>query len=113
MLERIETNHNGHDLGSDMDLIMTGSTSRTLIGESSYCSNDEEFDKKKREYYNHNNSNNKDGLQLNDDELIAHIVDREIEVKKITRIIDLRMMPLFCIFYFVDFLDRANIGNAT
>ncbi|ORZ12407.1 major facilitator superfamily domain-containing protein [Absidia repens] len=36
-----------------------------------------------------------------------------IQEKKIVRALDLRMMPLFCVFYFADFLDRANIGNAT
>lgn len=40
-------------------------------------------------------------------------VDTVDEEKKILKALDLRMMPLFCIFYFVDFLDRANIGNAT
>ncbi|KAI8888239.1 MFS general substrate transporter [Backusella circina FSU 941] len=48
-----------------------------------------------------------------DAELLSRITDFEAESKKVTRIIDYRMMPLFCIFYFVDFLDRANIGNAT
>ncbi|KAI8641695.1 major facilitator superfamily domain-containing protein [Parasitella parasitica] len=33
--------------------------------------------------------------------------------KKLIRKLDLRIMPLFCLFYFSDFLDRANIGNAT
>ncbi|KAI8089247.1 major facilitator superfamily domain-containing protein [Halteromyces radiatus] len=32
--------------------------------------------------------------------------------KKIVRRLDWRIMPLFCVFYFADFLDRANIGNA-
>lgn len=35
------------------------------------------------------------------------------EEKKITRTIDRHMMPLLCLFYFMDYLDRANIGNAT
>lgn len=39
--------------------------------------------------------------------------DTQQEEKRIVKALDLRMMPLFCIFYFVDFLDRANIGNAT
>ncbi|KAG1449087.1 hypothetical protein G6F56_008753 [Rhizopus delemar] len=38
-------------------------------------------------------------------------VDRA-EEKKLVRKLDLRIMPLFCLFYFADFLDRANIGNA-
>lgn len=46
-------------------------------------------------------------------DLIANIIDREAEEKKIVKQLDCRMLPLFCIFYFVDFLDRANIGNAT
>ncbi|KAL7321203.1 hypothetical protein PS15m_000998 [Mucor circinelloides] len=33
--------------------------------------------------------------------------------KKLVRTLDIRIMPLFCLFYFADFLDRANIGNAT
>ncbi|CAO0791187.1 unnamed protein product [Mucor circinelloides] len=109
MLDRNEANHHYHEqgLGSDVDLVMTGSTSRTLIGNNASYSDDDEFEQQKREYYS------KDGLQTNDQALIAHIVDRDTEEKKITRIIDYRMMPLFCIFYFVDFLDRANIGNAT
>lgn len=109
MLDRNEANYHYHEqgLGSDVDLVMTGSTSRTLIGNNASYSDDDEFEQQKREYYS------KDGLQTNDQALIAHIVDRDTEEKKITRIIDYRMMPLFCIFYFVDFLDRANIGNAT
>ncbi|CAO3682917.1 unnamed protein product [Rhizopus stolonifer] len=39
--------------------------------------------------------------------------DREKQEKIISRTIDRRMMPLFCLFYFMDFLDRANIGNAS
>ncbi|CEP08234.1 hypothetical protein [Parasitella parasitica] len=35
------------------------------------------------------------------------------EMKRLIRKLDLRIMPLFCLFYFSDFLDRANIGNAT
>ncbi|KAG0767996.1 hypothetical protein G6F57_003513 [Rhizopus arrhizus] len=37
----------------------------------------------------------------------------QAEQKRLLRKLDLRIMPLFCLFYFVDFLDRANIGNAT
>ncbi|KAI8387441.1 major facilitator superfamily domain-containing protein [Blakeslea trispora] len=33
--------------------------------------------------------------------------------KRLVKALDLRIMPLFCLFYFADFLDRANIGNAT
>lgn len=103
MLDRNDTKHHEQDLGSDVDLIMTGSTSRTLVGDNS-----DDFEQKKTDYYY-----SQDKLQSSDQELIAHIVDKATEEKKITRIIDCRMMPLFCIFYFVDFLDRANIGNAT
>ncbi|KAI8139822.1 hypothetical protein BJV82DRAFT_625153 [Fennellomyces sp. T-0311] len=35
------------------------------------------------------------------------------EEKKIVRALDRRMLPLFCIFYFTDYLDRQNLGNAT
>jgi hypothetical protein len=37
----------------------------------------------------------------------------KLNEKKLVRRLDWRIMPLFCIFYFADFLDRANIGNAT
>ncbi|KAI9263090.1 major facilitator superfamily domain-containing protein [Sporodiniella umbellata] len=37
----------------------------------------------------------------------------KLELQKITRIIDLRLMPLICVFYFMDYLDRANMGNAS
>jgi hypothetical protein len=37
----------------------------------------------------------------------------EKDEKKLVRKLDLRILPLFCLFYFADFLDRANIGNAT
>lgn len=37
----------------------------------------------------------------------------EQDEKKLVRKLDYRIMPLFCLFYFADFLDRANIGNAT
>lgn len=37
----------------------------------------------------------------------------EQDEKKLVRKLDFRIMPLFCLFYFADFLDRANIGNAT
>ncbi|KAL9542101.1 hypothetical protein MBANPS3_008779 [Mucor bainieri] len=107
MLDRNETKHHEQDLGSHVDLIMTGSTSRTLVGDNVSIGSDADFEQKKREY------NSQDKLQSSDQALIAHIVDKATEEKKITRIIDCRMMPLFCIFYFVDFLDRANIGNAT
>ncbi|ORE07999.1 MFS general substrate transporter [Rhizopus microsporus var. microsporus] len=36
----------------------------------------------------------------------------ELNEKKLVKKLDLRIMPLFCLFYFADFLDRANIGNA-
>lgn len=107
MLDRNDTTHHEQDLGSHVDLIMTGSTSRTLVGDNTSIASDD-FEQKKREYYG-----SQDKLQSSDQALIAHIVDKATEEKKITRIIDCRMMPLFCIFYFVDFLDRANIGNAT
>lgn len=36
----------------------------------------------------------------------------EKDEKNLVRRLDFWIMPLFCLFYFVDFLDRANIGNA-
>ncbi|CAO3633573.1 unnamed protein product [Cunninghamella blakesleeana] len=46
-------------------------------------------------------------------EIVSNITNKEQEEKKIVRALDFRMMPLFCLFYFTDYLDRANIGNAT
>lgn len=46
-----------------------------------------------------------------DNEQLDVPIDRE-EEKEIVRALDRRMLPLFCVFYFTDFLDRANIGNA-
>ncbi|KAI9252187.1 major facilitator superfamily domain-containing protein [Helicostylum pulchrum] len=37
----------------------------------------------------------------------------EAAEKKLVRKLDLHILPLFCLFYFADYLDRANIGNAT
>lgn len=37
----------------------------------------------------------------------------EDDEKKLVKKLDYRIMPLLCLFYFADFLDRANIGNAT
>ncbi|KAI9320623.1 major facilitator superfamily domain-containing protein [Dichotomocladium elegans] len=37
----------------------------------------------------------------------------EEQEKKLVRKMDMCIIPLLCSFYFVDFLDRANIGNAT
>lgn len=112
MLEKLDTTHN-NNIGSDIDLINTGSTSKTLIGEVEHHHKDE-MNLKDTEY-NYNNTI----LDINQDEsptdkeLVSQIQDRELEEKKILKTLDRRMMPLFCIFYFVDFLDRANIGNAT
>ncbi|KAI8068724.1 major facilitator superfamily domain-containing protein [Gongronella butleri] len=53
-----------------------------------------------------------DATMVASKELVANMIDREKEEKKIVRALDLRMMPWFCLFYFTDFLDRANIGNA-
>lgn len=39
--------------------------------------------------------------------------EEEEEEKAVVRALDRRMLPLFCVFYFTDYLDRANIGNAT
>lgn len=46
----------------------------------------------------------------NKDEVVY--VDKK-EEKKLIKKLDLHILPLFCLFYFADFLDRANIGNAT
>ncbi|KAI7869536.1 major facilitator superfamily domain-containing protein [Spinellus fusiger] len=41
------------------------------------------------------------------------LLEHKIQEKKIVRALDLHIMPLFCLFYFTDHLDRANISNAT
>jgi hypothetical protein len=53
-------------------------------------------------------TNNNDGLDCKE---VFYINDQD--EKKLVRRLDLHIMPLFCLFYFADFLDRANIGNAT
>ncbi|ORY93357.1 major facilitator superfamily domain-containing protein [Syncephalastrum racemosum] len=40
------------------------------------------------------------------------VVDPDQE-RRLVRRIDLHILPLFCVFYFADFLDRSNIGNAS
>lgn len=39
-------------------------------------------------------------------------IDEKAE-KALIKKLDWHILPLFCLFYFADFLDRANIGNAT
>lgn len=39
--------------------------------------------------------------------------ERRQDEKRLIRTLDWHILPLFCTFYFVDYLDRANIGNAT
>lgn len=39
--------------------------------------------------------------------------DEAEQERKLVKALDRRLLPLFCVFYFTDFLDRANIGNAT
>lgn len=58
-----------------------------------------------------------DDIVLDDEKKAAvfqqqQLSDREYEEKKIVQALDRRMLPLFCVFYFTDYLDRANIGNA-
>ncbi|KAG0739624.1 hypothetical protein G6F57_011692 [Rhizopus arrhizus] len=43
----------------------------------------------------------------------SRLIDKKREQKLIARTIDRHIMPLFCVFYFIDFLDRTNIGNAS
>jgi hypothetical protein len=89
MLERVNTD-TMLEGGDKINLVQTGSSaSKTLVGDIVI-----------EKTFSHEQA------------LMSRIDDAEKEEKNITRIIDKRMMPLFCIFYFVDFLDRANIGNA-
>lgn len=109
MLEQIKTTY-PHDTltGTDMDLIHTGSTSKTLIG-GDY----DDIIIKDVQGKKHLNEIEEGAQSIaTDEELIAQIENRDMEEKNILKTLDRRMMPLFCIFYFVDFLDRANIGNA-
>ncbi|KAI8388256.1 major facilitator superfamily domain-containing protein [Radiomyces spectabilis] len=46
------------------------------------------------------------------EELVSRIQDRDIKEKQLVKSLDNHLLPLFCIFYFADYLDRANIGNA-
>lgn len=41
------------------------------------------------------------------------VTDEAEQERKLVKALDRRLLPLFCVFYFTDFLDRANIGNAT
>ncbi|KAI9265255.1 major facilitator superfamily domain-containing protein [Phascolomyces articulosus] len=50
---------------------------------------------------------------MKEDQNSNHNAIGEEEEKKIVRALDKHMLPLFCVFYFTDYLDRANIGNAT
>ncbi|KAI8092333.1 major facilitator superfamily domain-containing protein [Gilbertella persicaria] len=99
MLERIDTT-----VHKDLEPIQTGSTSKTLTGSGF-------FDDKEEKHLDI--TNELEEPILDDHDLLSTITDKEAEFKKITHIIDVRMLPLFCIFYFMDYLDRANIGNAT
>lgn len=51
-----------------------------------------------------------DEPELNSEELVDTFDD--IDRKKLTRKIDLRLLPIFTILYLLSFLDRGNIGNA-
>lgn len=55
---------------------------------------------------------NDDSTMHADDTTITRTYTPE-EEKRLVRKLDIRIIPLFCAFYFVDFLDRSNIGNAT
>lgn len=50
-------------------------------------------------------------LTNNNDTKTVYIDEKD--EKRLVKKLDLRIVPLFCLFYFADFLDRANIGNAT
>jgi hypothetical protein len=45
-------------------------------------------------------------------EIIASVGINKEQEKKLVRKLDWHILPLYCTFYFADFLDRANIGNA-
>ncbi|EKM59630.1 uncharacterized protein PHACADRAFT_205855 [Phanerochaete carnosa HHB-10118-sp] len=57
---------------------------------------------------------------ISDDEKQAHLVEHldykarfpDLDERKLIRKIDLHVVPMICILYFLAFLDRANISNA-
>lgn len=51
-------------------------------------------------------------VSLKDSKNEVFYIDEKAE-KALVKKLDLHILPLFCLFYFADFLDRANIGNAT
>ncbi|OBZ88861.1 hypothetical protein A0J61_03089 [Choanephora cucurbitarum] len=101
MLEKINLTESNKSL----DLIHTASTSKTFVAN----------DFSKEDYHDFLDiaQEIQEKYSFNDHELIATFPDKEAAMKAITRTIDLHIMPLFCVFYFMDFLDRANIGSAT
>lgn len=50
-------------------------------------------------------------LESSDQALLFEAIDSGKE-QKLVRKFDFRLMPLFCVLYFLSFLDRSNIGNA-
>jgi len=51
------------------------------------------------------------GILVDDPEIIAIAHDEERN-KKLNRRLDVRILPLCCWIYLLNFLDRGNIGNA-
>lgn len=51
-------------------------------------------------------------VSLKDAQNEVFYIDEKVE-KALVKKLDWHILPLFCLFYFADFLDRANIGNAT
>ncbi|KAG2227300.1 hypothetical protein INT45_004255, partial [Circinella minor] len=63
-----------------------------------------------------NSNNAAGGDQITTPSVPLELLNKDKEQQQeqqLVRKIDLHVIPLFCTFYFVDFLDRSNIGNAT
>lgn len=59
-----------------------------------------------------NYDSNFSSVSLKEPKNEIYYIDEKAE-KTLVKKLDLHILPLFCMFYFADFLDRANIGNAT
>lgn len=96
-------------------------SSKSNFSEKTTVDYDEKFaELKKAEYIDHQSVDFDSGFSVVPSFKESHEnfendivrIDKSDE-KKLVKKLDLHILPLFCLFYFADFLDRANIGNAT